>query len=72
MIGATVRFRNYSPGLVTAILINLPFAVYILYRAIKNGLVAPNQLVILMLAAPFAMLTLIVGSLRLEKIVGGR
>jgi hypothetical protein len=68
-IGATVRVWSYSPGLVTAVLINLPFAVYFLHRAIEAGLVAPHQLVLLMLAAPFAMLALIVGSLKLGQIM---
>jgi Sec-independent protein secretion pathway component TatC len=71
-IGATLRFRSYSPGLVTAIMINLPFAVYFLYRAIEEGLLAPNQLVILVLAAPFAMLALTVASLKLGQILGGK
>jgi hypothetical protein len=33
---AVVLFRGYAPGLVTALLINLPFSIYLLRRAVRE------------------------------------
>ena len=39
---AVVLFRGYGPGLATAVLVNAPFAVYVLRRAKRDGWVSPR------------------------------
>ncbi|WNG59947.1 HXXEE domain-containing protein [Archangium gephyra] len=39
-VGAAVMLGGYSPGLVTALAINVPFSVYLLHRAIRERWVA--------------------------------
>jgi hypothetical protein len=52
---ATIRHRLYSPGLVTAVLVNIPFSFYLFYRALAEGYLSPEALVALLIMAPFAM-----------------
>lgn len=65
----TVKMRVYSPGLVTAVLFNIPFTIYLFTRAINEHKITLGLIIMLFLAAPFAMATLAGGSLWLgEKI----
>jgi len=54
-IGATIRFRRYSPGVVTATLITIPFSLYLFQRALNENVLTWNQIWILLGIAPFAM-----------------
>lgn len=66
-IGSTVRFRIYSPGVVTAILITLPFSLYLFRRAFEENVLTPNQFWILLGIAPFAMVIFAFLSLQIGK-----
>jgi hypothetical protein len=64
----TIRFRLYSPGVVSALLITLPFSFYLFHRALAEDLLMWNQFWILLGLAPFvmaasALLSLKIGSL---------
>ena len=39
---ATVLFDGYAPGLVTAVLVNLPFSIYLIWRAAKENWLSPR------------------------------
>jgi hypothetical protein len=54
-IFTTVRFRVYSPGVVSALAIILPFSFYLFSRALTENLLTWNQFWILLGLAPFAM-----------------
>jgi hypothetical protein len=54
----TIRFRLYSHGVVTAILITLPFSIYLFQRAFAERVLTWGQFWILLGIAPFAMVTL--------------
>ncbi len=41
---AVVLFRGYAPGLVTALLLNLPFSLYLLRRAVVERWLSPPAL----------------------------
>ena len=64
---STIRFRLYSPGLVTALLITLPFSFYLFARALRENLLTWSQFWILLAIAPFAMVTLAFASLQFGK-----
>ena len=54
-IAATVRFHMYSPGVISAVLITLPFSFYLFRRALDDNLLSWNQFWGLLGLAPFAM-----------------
>jgi len=54
----TVKMKLYSPGLVTAVLINIPFTIYLFVLAINEHRITPSLIVMPFLAAPFAMAAL--------------
>lgn len=54
----TMKMRLYSPGLITAVLINIPFTIYLFTRAINEHKITPGLIIMLFLAAPFAMAAL--------------
>lgn len=68
-IGMTIRDRKYNPGVATAILINLPFSIYLLSRAIKENYIDIRELIIMISLAPTLMVLLIIFSLKLGQIV---
>jgi hypothetical protein len=68
-LATTIRFRLYSPGVVTAVLITVPFSVYLFQRAFAAGILNWGQFWLLLGIAPFAMITLTVLSLQLGKVV---
>ncbi len=66
-LATAIRFRKYSPGIVTGLLLNLPFSIYLFQRAMQEGFM-PWQLIWILLAiAPFASIALITISLQFGK-----
>jgi hypothetical protein len=63
----TVKMKMYSPGLVTAVLINIPFTIYLFNRALQEQKITPILSGILLLVAPFAMIGLAWGALWLGE-----
>ncbi|CAG0989156.1 hypothetical protein ANRL2_03054 [Anaerolineae bacterium] len=55
---ATIRFRMYAPGVVTAVLLNIPFSIYLIGRAINEGWLDSTAFISLLVIAPFALLAL--------------
>jgi hypothetical protein len=68
-IGATIRFRMYSPGVVTAILITIPFSVYLFQRALTENMLTWNQIWILLGIAPFVMIAFTLAFLQIGKLL---
>jgi hypothetical protein len=63
-IGASIRYRRYSPGLVTAALINIPFSLYLFYRALQTPHLTWRVLLIALVLAPILMVVLARGALQ--------
>ena len=57
----------YSPGVITAVLITLPFSYYLFRRAITENILTWTQLWILLGFAPFAMVIFASISLQIGK-----
>ncbi|MBK9924951.1 MAG: HXXEE domain-containing protein [Anaerolineales bacterium] len=68
-IGATIRFRMYSPGVVTGTLITIPFSIYLFHRALTEHMLTWNQIWILLAIAPFVMVAFTLGFLQLGKML---
>lgn len=66
-IGSTIRFRTYSPGVITAIVITLPFSFYLFRRAFAENILTVDQFWILLGIAPFAMVIFAFISLQIGK-----
>lgn len=66
-IGTTIRFRMYSPGVITAIVITLPFSFYLFRRALTENMLNWQQFWILLSIAPFAMVAFTYISLQIGK-----
>jgi len=66
-ITATIRFRMYSPGVVTAIVITLPFSFYLFRRALTENMLSWTQFWMLLGIAPFAMVAFALLSLQIGK-----
>lgn len=66
-LGATIRFRTYSPGVVTAVVITIPFSMYLFQRAMRAGMLNWQQFWILLGIAPFAMVFFAYISLQLGR-----
>ncbi len=66
-IASTIRFRMYSPGVITATLITLPFSFYLFHRALKEDILDWKQFWIVLGAAPFAMVIFAFLSLQIGK-----
>jgi hypothetical protein len=64
---STIRFRLYSPGVISALLITLPFSYYLFRRALTEGLLTWNQFWILLGFAPFIMIISALLSLKIGK-----
>ena len=69
-IASTLWFRIYSPGVVTAIAITLPFSLYLFRRAVAENLFGWTEFWILLGIAPFAMVMFALISLRTGKVLG--
>jgi hypothetical protein len=68
-IATTIRFRMYSPGVITAVLIMLPFSFYLFRRAIAENILSLNQFWIMLGIAPFAVAIIAVVSLQIGKVL---
>jgi hypothetical protein len=68
-LATTIRFRLYSPGVVTAVLITMPFSVYLFQRALAEQVLTWRQFWILIGIAPFAMVLLAYLSLQIGKVL---
>ena len=66
-IATTVRFRMYSPGVITAVLIILPFSFYLFRRAFSENILNWTQFCIMLGIAPFALAILAYLSLQIGK-----
>ena len=66
-LAATIRFRMYSPGVLTATLITLPFSFYLFCRALSEHVLDWKQFWILLGMAPFAMVFFAFLSLQIGK-----
>lgn len=67
-IATTIRFQMYSPGVVTAVLINIPFSMYLFHRALSENILTWSQIWFLMAVAPFAMVIFAFLSLQVGKL----
>jgi hypothetical protein len=65
----TIRFRLYSPGVVTAMLITLPFSIYLFQRAFAEQVLTWSQFWLLLGIAPFAMVLMAYLSLQIGKVL---
>ena len=66
-IAMTIRFRMYSPGVVTAILLMIPFSFYLFQRAFQEKILNWNQFWIMLVISPFAVAIIALLSLKLGK-----
>lgn len=66
-IGSTIRFRLYSPGVITATLITIPFSIYLFQRALSENIITWKQIWTLLAIAPFAMVLFAFLSLQIGK-----
>lgn len=65
---STIAFRMYSPGVMTAVLLTLPFSYYLFHRALDEHILSWHQFWILFAIAPFATVTFAFASLQLGKL----
>jgi hypothetical protein len=66
-IFTTIRFRLYSPGVVSALVITLPFSFYLFRRALTEDLLTWTQFWILLGLAPFVMVISALLSLKIGQ-----
>jgi Protein of unknown function with HXXEE motif len=66
-IASTIRFRMYSPGVITAIVITLPFSFYLFRRAFAGNILTVDQFWTLFGIAPIAMVMFAYLALRIGK-----
>ena len=66
-IVSTILFRMYSPGVITAVLITLPFSLYLFRRAVNENILTWTQFWILLGIAPFAIVIFVFLSLQFGK-----
>ena len=68
-IASTIRFRMYSPGVMTATFITLPFSFYIFRRAFQENVLTWDQFWVVIGIAPFAMVIFALLSLQVGKVL---
>ena len=66
-IATTLRFRMYSPGVITAVLLILPFSFYLFRRAFAENILTWTQFWIMLGIAPFAAVIIALTSLQIGK-----
>jgi hypothetical protein len=66
-ITTTIGFRMYSPGVITAVILTLPFSWYLFQRAFAENILTWSQFWILLGIAPFATVFFALASLQLGK-----
>jgi hypothetical protein len=52
-VPATFIFRSYTPGLVSAVLVNLPVMTFLLVHALRDGYVSGRKALLFAVVAPF-------------------
>jgi hypothetical protein len=67
-IATTIRFRMYSPGVITAVVIVLPFSFYLFRRAFEENILTWTQFWLLLGISPFAVAIIAFLSLQLGKV----
>jgi hypothetical protein len=63
-----IRFRMYNPGLVTALVLILPYSIYMFQRALNENLLVRNEFWLLLGISPLIMLAAIFISLKLGQL----
>ena len=71
-IATTIRFRMYSPGVITAVLIMLPFSFYLFVRAFEEGILDWTQFWIMLGISPFAVAIIALISLQIGNALDKR
>jgi hypothetical protein len=66
-IATTIRFRVYSPGVITAILLIIPFSLYLFRRAFHENIIRGSQFWIMLGIAPLAVAVIAFMSLQIGK-----
>jgi hypothetical protein len=66
-LATTIRFRMYSPGVITAVLIMLPFSFYLFRRAFEENILTWNQFWLMLGISPFAVAIIALISLLIGK-----
>ncbi|HSL29392.1 MAG TPA: HXXEE domain-containing protein [Anaerolineales bacterium] len=66
-LASTLWFRLYSPGIVTALLVNIPFSFYLFHRALSEHILSWSQLWILLGIAPIGLVASALLSLQIGK-----
>ena len=61
-IPAAIIFRGYAPGVVTAVLINLPVLTFLSVRAIKDGYVSGRKAVAFAVGVPLGIVAAFAGA----------
>jgi hypothetical protein len=67
-ITTTIQFRMYSPGVITAVLIMLPFSFYLFRRGFDENILTWPQFWILLGISPFAVAFIAFVSLQIGKV----
>lgn len=66
-VAMTIRFRMYSPGVVTAITLMMPFSFYLFWRAFQENILNWDQFWVMLMVSPFAVVIIVLLSLKLGK-----
>lgn len=66
-IATTIRFRMYSPGVITSVLVVLPFSFYVFRRAFEENILTWSQFWIMLGIAPLAVIIIAFFSLLVGK-----
>ena len=66
-IAATIGFRMYSPGVITAVLFTIPFSYYLFHRALGENILNWSRFWILVAIAPLATIVFAGSALQLGK-----
>ena len=70
-IPAAIIFRGYAPGVVTAVVINLPVLTFLSVRAIKDGYVPGRKAVAFAVGVPLGIVALAAGLFALGRWLSG-
>ena len=68
-IPAAIVTGGYTPGLLTATLVNLPFCLYLWRQAIREGILSFNQVLLTALAGAIVLIPSIVSIMMLAKLL---
>lgn len=65
----TLRLRRYTPGLITAVLIYIPFSIYLFNIALQNNYITEKQLFFAFGAGIIMQIPLVLGALFIGKLL---